>query len=183
MRIAIVVLATLALFVLLIAGSCAAWGFTAHEEGADFVVAFVGLPTLLVGMALALAAGICAVIDAGRQHRRRWFASALIVTLLGGPLPCLALVGAFVAVAFSTGNSADSLTRQLIDSSASVGLVGSFILPLLIPPVALVYAAAQKAGARAARVAEMPYANQPSIAHPYAPGAPQPREHTSPYEA
>jgi hypothetical protein len=185
MRLAIVLLTTLALFVLLVAGSCEAWGVTSTETDAGFSALFIGLPIAFVGMALAVAAGICVVIDANKQNRGRWRTGALVVTLLGGLAPLVLLVGSFVALAasLSAGYNGSSLLIAVETVVFGIGLVGMVVLPALISLLALVYALTVKPAAQAARVAGIPYLYQPGISHPYAPGAPHPWAAYPPYSS
>src|SRR5262249_2493464 len=125
MRTAIVVLAAIALPILLVAGSCAAWGYTSTSPGADFAGAFFSFFMGIIGLTLAVIAGFFVVGDARRQQRGRWHTSALIVTLSCGLLPpVLFVLSAAITIAEDSPRStSDSLLFTVANAAFAISFV------------------------------------------------------------
>lgn len=131
MRIAMVVLASLALLLQLVGGFSAVLAMTdtSNNDGTAWVAMAMLSLTLLPSLVLAIAATIVLLIDATRHHRRGWLASALVALLLGILLPVVAPAGLSAIV------SQETLDLFMLT------VLTALIIPILLPPFVLIYAA------------------------------------------
>jgi cytochrome bd-type quinol oxidase subunit 2 len=131
MRIARVVLASLALLLQLVEGFSVVLAMpdTSNNDGAAWVAMAVLSLTLLPSLVLTIAATIVLLIDATRHHRRGWLISGLVAILLGVLLPIVAPESLYTIV-----------SQETLDVFMMTVLT-ALIIPILLPPFVLVYAA------------------------------------------